>query len=243
MSNPYREAFFTLHRDLPREGPGETADITWAAGVAGTPRTGRICDAACGPGADIAALRRVAPDGQVAALDKYPHFTAQAQALHGGDPVVTITTGNMGQITGPFDLIWCAGALYFLGITAGLKTWRAALAPGGAVAFSEPCWFTDARPQQAADLWAEEYPAMTDAAGIDAQVQAAGYTTLGTRKLSAAAWENYYGPMDKRIAALSPGNTPELQQVLAEARREADVWRAHPESFGYLLSVVRPDGI
>lgn len=242
MNDAYREAFFTLHRDLPREGPGEPADVAWAAGIAKTPRSARICDAACGPGADIAALRRAAPDGQVIAMDKHAHFIDQAREMHGQDPAVTPQVGDMGQITGPFDLIWCAGALYFLGITAGLKTWRATLAAGGAVAFTEPCWFTDARPPEAVELWAGEYPAMTDIAGVDAQV-AAGYITLGTRTLSAGAWEDYYRPLDKRVAALSPGDTPEMRQVLAEARREADVWRAHPKSFGYLLSVVRPDGI
>ena len=44
---------------------------------------------------------------------------------------------------GPFDLIWCAGAVYFEGITECLQAWAPALKPGGAVAFSEVCWFTD----------------------------------------------------------------------------------------------------
>ena len=219
MTDASWTAFFELHRDLPREGPGTPEDVAWAAAIAGLSGTARICDAACGPGADIAALRQAAPGGHVTALDKYPHFVAQAKALHGADPAVDVQVGDMAEIRGPFELIWCAGALYFLGITEGLKTWRAALTPGGVVAFSEPCWFTDDRPQ------------------------AAEYTTLATRKLSAAAWENYYGPMDKRIALLSPGDTPELRRVRAEARREADGWRAHQDSFGYLLSVVRPDGV
>lgn len=241
MSDAYWDAFFTLHRDLPREGPGEPADVAWAAALAKTPAAGRICDAACGPGADIAALRAAAPDGHVTALDKVAHFVDQARVLHGQDQAVTLSVGDMAQLTGPFDLIWCAGALYFLGITEGLKTWRTALAPGGAVAFSEPCWFTEDRPQAAADLWNNDYPAMTDAAGIDDHVRAAGYRTLGTRKLSTTAWENYYGPLDARLAKRAPGDSAEMQQVRAEAKREAEIWRAHRDSFGYLLSVVVPD--
>jgi hypothetical protein len=31
------EAFFTLHAELPREGPGETADVAWAAEHGGNP--------------------------------------------------------------------------------------------------------------------------------------------------------------------------------------------------------------
>lgn len=242
MSDAYWDAFFILHRDLPREGPGEPADVSWAAQVAATPKNARICDAACGPGADIAVLRAAAPEGHVTGLDKYPHFIEQARVTYGDDPAITLRADDMASLKGPFDLIWCAGALYFLGVTEGLKTWRSALAPGGAVAFSEPCWFSDARPTEAAKMWAD-YPAMTDAQGIDARVRAAGYTTLATRKVSAIGWENYYGPLDQRVATLSPDDHPALRQVLAEARLEADVWRAHQDSFGYLLCVVRPDGV
>lgn len=240
MSDAYWEAFFQLHRDLPREGPGEDADVAWAAEVAGIKRTARICDAACGPGADIAALRRAAAQGHVTAMDTTAHFVDQARARYGGDAAVDLSVGSMAEITGPFDLIWCAGALYFLGVTEGLKTWAPALAPGGAVAFSEPCWFTEDRPPEAVALWQQEYPPMTDATGIAEQVGAAGYTTLATRKLSAAAWEDYFGPLDARIAALAPGAEGAVAQVLEESRREAAVWRAHQDSFGYLLSVVRP---
>jgi|GEM_PF-4683729 len=51
-------AFFTVHRDLDREGPGEAADVHWALDVAGTPEDARILDAACGPGADMVTLAK-----------------------------------------------------------------------------------------------------------------------------------------------------------------------------------------
>ncbi len=35
MSFDVTHPFFQLHRDLPREGPGEPTDISWAADVAG----------------------------------------------------------------------------------------------------------------------------------------------------------------------------------------------------------------
>lgn len=239
MSTPYLDAFFDLHRGLPREGPGEEADVAWAANTAQLRLEALICDAACGPGADIAALRRAAPQGRVTAMDKIAHFVAEAKARHGDDPSVDLRVGDMMALDGPFDLIWCAGALYFVGITEGLKRWRTALAPGGVVAFSEVCWFSADRPAEAVSLWSD-YPAMTDAEGIADHVAAAGYTTIATRKLSDEAWEGYYRPLDQRIAALAPTATGALVDVLAEARREAEVWRAHRGSFGYLLSVVRP---
>ncbi|WP_300030985.1 trans-aconitate 2-methyltransferase [uncultured Roseobacter sp.] len=239
MNDAYRAAFFQLHRDLPREGPGEPADVTWATERAGTPRDARICDAACGPGADIAALLTASPQGHVTALDQVDAFAAQAQARHGNDPRATVSTGDMMEITGPFDLIWCAGAVYFPGVRTALETWRKALAPGGAVAFSQVCWFTDAPSGAARDGWAE-YADMTDEAGVLAQIDAAGCDVLGTRRLSDAAWEAYYTPLDARIQTLSRGASGALKDVLDEARAEAALWREHRAEFGYLLCVVRP---
>ena len=42
------EAFFTVHRGLPREGPGTAEDVAWACGLAGLPEGAVICDAVCG---------------------------------------------------------------------------------------------------------------------------------------------------------------------------------------------------
>lgn len=233
------EAFFTLHRDLPREGPGEPADIAWAARLAGLAQEAEIADIACGPGADIAALLKAAPNGHVTALDKNAHFIDAARANWRDDPRVMILKADMERIKNTYDLIWCAGAVYFLGVTEALSLWRKSLKPGGIVAFSEPCWFKETRTPRAENNWSE-YPAMTDAAGIAERVAAAGYEVLGTRALSDAAWEAYYTPLDARIAALETGANAELSQVLAEAKEEAACWRAHRDEFGYLLTVARP---
>jgi trans-aconitate methyltransferase len=74
------DAFFTLHRDLPREGPGDPADVAWAAKVAGTPHNAAMADIGCGPGADIASLLAAAPEGHVTALDKMPQFVEATRA-------------------------------------------------------------------------------------------------------------------------------------------------------------------
>ena len=234
-----QDAFFTLHRDLPREGPGEGADVAWAAHVAGVAVTARMADVACGPGGDIAALLGMAPDGHLTALDKTPHFVQAARADWGHDPRVTVLKADMASIANTYDFIWCAGAVYFLGVTQALTRWRKSLAPGGVIAFSEACWLSDTRSERAQRLW-DDYPAMTDAAGIAAHVADAGYEVLDTRVLSAAAWEAYYTPMDARIAALRPDADAALTAVLDEAEEEAACWRAHRDEFGYLLSVVRP---
>ena len=239
MSDWPEDAFFTLHADLPREGPGETADVAWAAGLAGMRPDARILDAASGPGGDIGALLRAAPQGHVTAIDLHAPFIEAARARWGADARVTLLTGDMTAPEGPFDFIWCAGAVYFLGIEAALSVWRPRLAPGGAIAFSEPCLFTGTPSEGAIAFW-EGYARLTDAAGIAAQVQAAGFETVATRIVGDIGWESYFRPMEARIARLRPGADAALSLVLDMAEAEIAGWRAHKAETGYLLSVVRP---
>ncbi|MBM9593063.1 class I SAM-dependent methyltransferase [Roseitranquillus sediminis] len=231
------DAFFMIHDGLPREGPGEAADVAWAVDAAGTPAGARICDAGCGPGGDLEALLTAVPEGHVTAVDLHPDFV-EAVAARRLDRV-DARQGDMAQLSGPYDLIWSAGALYFLDVTDGLVAWRDALAEGGAVAFSQLCYLVPNPPDEVRTFW-QRYPAMTDVAGVAGQVEAAGYETLATRVLSDAAWEAYYRPLEEQIAALRPGASAELAAVLDEEAVEIDLWRRHRRSFGYLLSVVRP---
>lgn len=237
----HKDAFFTLHRDLPREGPGTAEDVRWAVDLAGTHGEARVCDAACGPGADTEALAALLPDAWIDALDLHAPFVeaTSARCARFG-PRVKAWTGSMAELAGPYDLIWCAGAVYFLGVTEALSAWKSALTRAGRVAFSEPVLIGEDQPQAVQDFWAE-YPAITDEAGILARVKAAGYRVLGTRPILGAAWESYYAPMEARIADLRQGeHGPELAAVLDEGAREAAQWRAAPDRIAYLLVVAEP---
>ena len=234
------DAFFQLHADLPREGPGEAADVAWAAKLAGLNPEARVLDAASGPGGDIGALLHAAPQGHVTAVDLHRPFMDAARTRWGKDGRVTLITGHMLAPEGPFDLIWCAGAVYFLGIGTALSGWRSRLAPGGSIAFSEPCYFTEAPSDGARTLWEGEGVTVATEAGVADQIKAAGYGILGQRRLSDLAWENYYRPLEVRIAQLRPGADDRLAKVLDENEAEIATWRAHKQETGYLLSVVRP---
>jgi len=125
------DPFFTLHADMPREGPGDRESLDWAMGVANLPRDAEILDAGCGPGADIEGLLAHAPRGHVTAVDLHPDFIGQVRAGWGDDPRVTAEVADMRAHEGPFDLVWSAGALYFLGITRGGGLLRTGLAGRG----------------------------------------------------------------------------------------------------------------
>jgi SAM-dependent methyltransferase len=229
------EAFWTLHNGLPRQGPGLPSDVAWAASVADIPPDARICDAGCGPGADFEALLEAAPEGHVTGVETHADFveTAIARQLDRVD----VRQGDMADITGPYDFIWSAGALYFLGVVEGLGAWRKALAPGGAIAFSELCWLVPTPPEAARTFW-RRYPPMTGLAGLATRIGEAGYRTVDSRVLSDHAWESYFGPMEARLSALREGDA---NPVWDEAAEEIAMWREHRRSFGYVLSVVRPE--
>ncbi len=234
------DAFLTLYTDLAREGPGAPADLGWALSVAATPGRARICDAGCGSGADSFTLAKERPEARIDAVDRAAHFVAAARArLAPFAPRVQVHQGDMAQLAGPYDLIWCAGALYFLGVTEGLRAWRGALAPGGAVAFSEPCLL--ARPSAAARAFWAAYPQITDMAGVRARATRAGYRVLGENLQIGAAWEAYYLPMERRIARLHPGATGALAAALDTAEAEIARWRAAPSEIAYALLVVAPE--
>jgi SAM-dependent methyltransferase len=233
------EAFFTLHSDVPREGPGDAASLAWAMGLAGVGRTARILDAGAGPGADVADLLAAAPEGHVTAIEAHAPFVARIQQAWEGDPRVTARKGDMRDPGGRFDFIWCAGALYFLGITEGLTAWRDALAPGGAVAFSELTLFTDDPAPEVLAL-RDDYPAFAGFDMLKTRIDAAGYELLGLEKLGDAAWEAYFGPLEARVALLRPGADEEMSMVLSQQEAEIALWRRYRDQFGYALAVVRP---
>ena len=230
--------FFILHNDLPREGPGDRSDLDWALGHVGLAPDATILDAACGPGADIEGLLAHAPDGHVTAFDKHAAFVEQARARYPGEPRLTVRSGDMtGDLGGPYDLIWCAGALYFMGVEPGLAAFAKALKPDGHVIFSEPMFFTDTPSEAAVAFW-EGYETGTEARIRDA-IARAGFETIAVRPVSEKGWENYYQPLEERIETLRSGADANLTQVLDENAKEAADWRALRHETGYGLFVIR----
>ena len=153
---------------------------------------------------------------------------------------MTAEVADFTGLPGPYDLIWSAGAAYDPGLGRALAAFRGALGPAGCIAFSHLCWRTGPRPDAAVAFWAAEFPAMTDRAGAEAEVAAAGLRILDAFWLPPAAWAAYYLPMEARLDALTAGADAEMAAVIAAHRAEIAIWRAHGDSYGYRLMVVAP---
>ncbi|MGR3511864.1 MAG: class I SAM-dependent methyltransferase [Paracoccaceae bacterium] len=235
------DAFFTVHRALHREGPGEAADVHWALDVARTPESARILDAACGPGADTVTLAEARPSADILAVEITPHFVEEARArFKRFVSRVRVAEQSYLDLDGTFDLIWCAGAVYFHGIETVLNAWSPHLAPGGAVAFSEPAWMIDPPSDAARAFWGGEYEPQT-LDGVKAQISAAGWGILDQRWIVDAPWAAYYGPMSARLDMLEETEqAPDVTAAIANARDEIAKWQAAREEIAYSLFVVRP---
>lgn len=235
------DAFFTVHSDLPREGPGEPADVYWALKAAEVSGAISVLDAGAGPGADTVTLAQALPDAQITSVEKHPGFVAQARSrLEQFGSRVAVVEGDMAELEGRYDFIWCAGALYFLGVTEGLSLWRSALTKKGVVAFSEPVLLNGSLTGSAKEFW-NEYPAITDETGIIQRINSAGYRVIDKRVIVGEPWRAYYDPLKERIAALRDTDpSPNLVRALDENAREIALWEAAPEQIAYMLFVVRP---
>jgi len=100
-------AFFELHKDLPREGPGDLESLNWAFSNIDLAQSAVILDAACGPGADIEGLLGQVPLGRVVGLDKHQPFVDVATSKFANHDRVQIVPGDMATPPGgPYDAIW-----------------------------------------------------------------------------------------------------------------------------------------
>lgn len=253
FSDPHQRAvFFDVHSDLPREGPGDEASLRRALGFVGDlPPQPRVLDIACGPGGQTLDLAQALPNAEITAFDLHAPFVARlktrAQDL-GLERRIHAHVADMTAIPmefGTFDLIWCEGAAYNMGVPEALKAWHGLLNPGGKIAFSEAVWLRNDAPPELQKFWKDEYPAMQTVDGCRQWVVDAGYTVLGEFVLPDAAWwTHYYTPMEKRVGMLleTYKDDPVGLSVVRECADEIEFHRTYGSYYGYTFIVATPAG-
>ncbi len=239
------EVFWALHSGLPREGVGSDATtrtlLDLAAPLTPSPRA---LDVGCGPGR--ASLVLAGAGARVTAVDLHEPFLHRTRAAAAGAGLrVAVERASMTALPHPddtFDLLWCEGAAYLMGVDRALRAWRRLLRPDGALVLTDAVWTTADPSGEARAFWAQ-YPDMRDEAALVTGARAAGYDVLATHLLPDADWtDEYHRPLAAAIEAVVeglPDPDPATAEVLAEARREIDVRQAHRTEFGYLALVLR----
>jgi len=250
LSDPAKaEVFFDIHRDLPREGPGSRSCTRRALELASPlPRPLRVLDIGCGPGMQTLDLALLLPRATITAVDLHAGFVEETRRRvqdNGFADRVKVQQADMTALpfaAGSFDLIWCEGAAYIMGVTEALQRWAPLLRSSyGRIAFTEMAWLRDDVPSSLRKGWERDYPAMTDVAGCRARIEQAGLDILGDFVLPESAWWNdYYGPLEARLDQLEPkyaGNAV-AAPILAMHRDELAMFREFSSYYGYVFFVL-----
>jgi ubiquinone/menaquinone biosynthesis C-methylase UbiE len=243
------DAFWAIHSDLPREGPGDNASTARAlSAMTELPPAPAILDIACGPGMQTLEVARRS-GGRVTAIDLHTPYLeearrrAEAARLADRIAVVRASMTALPFADGAFDALWCEGAIYFMGLAEGLTAWKRLLKPGGYVALTEPVLFQtpEETPREVIAFW-EEYPVITTTDGILKRAASAGYRIVDHFPLPASAWlEGYLDPIEAKLPALraAHGDDPSYARRISEAQTDIDIYRRYADRSGYLFVVLR----
>ena len=239
----------SVHNGLPRQGPGNLASTRQALElIDGLPDTPMVLDVGCGPGMQTLDLAGLLPTARIQAVDALEPFLDQGRQRAqeaGCAERVQFRIGDMRALdfeAAQFDLLWCEGAAYIMGISEALEAWRHLLKPGAALAFTECVWLTDDPPQTLYDWWRDGYPGMGNVQVCLDKVADAGYELIGHFVLPEVAWwDDYYKPMEARIATLriELEDDKAALDALEEHQREIDYYRRWSAHYGYLFVVCR----
>jgi SAM-dependent methyltransferase len=251
MQDPIIDALIRIHEGIPRKGPGsdQLARSIIQRFACHVPADPRMADLGCGNGHSAFLLTELL-GGHVTAVDFAPAFIDELRRRLEGHPragSITPVTGDMlepGLVAGSCHLVWSEGAAFAVGIDNALRTWKPLLSPGGILVYSECCWFTPEPSPEVAAFWEKNYPDIRSVGENITRAEGLGYRFLAAEALPREAWwTSYFDPLGARLdemeAEVEPGSV--LQQVISDARWEADLFRRHGDEYGYAFFVLKAD--
>ncbi len=240
--------FFEIHRDLPREGPGDSASTKRAFAL--LPDLGAdplILDVGCGPGMQTVDLATLS-GGRIVAVDNHLPFLLQLReraAAAGLTERIRAVAGDMNALPfrdGTFPLIWAEGSVFVIGLEKALSAWRPLLGEPGCIALTDVAWLRSDPPEEARRFWGEEYPAIAETGALIAMIRRAGYRLIDHFTLPESAWwDHHYAPLAKRLPALREkhAHDPRALAVVQSHEREIDIYRRYSDSYGYVFFVMQ----
>ena len=242
------DIFFEIHKDLPREGPGDSAMTAQAYHLMNQlPDNPHILDVGCGPGQQTLDLASLS-SGQIDAVDMHQPFLDQldrraskaglSERIH--THKMSMDALDFAEET--FDIIWSEGAIYIKGFENGLRYWRKFLKPGGYIAVTEVSWIKNDPPQEVEDFWNASYPDMLAVEDNLNIITNLGYHLVDHFVLPDFCWtENYFKPLAKRIARLREKykHNPEVQAMLDSEEWEMEIFNKYSRWYGYVFYIMQ----
>lgn len=237
----YMAAFMGVFSGLDYWGPGST-QITEQVLASLPIRPRSILEVGCGNGVATLVLAKQS-SARITALDTdegaLERLRARATAAHLVDRIDTLCLdmAKLPELSASFDVIWAEGSAYIIRVERALKDWRSLLEPGGVLVFSDLVWRTEAPPDDLRSYWASEYPAMTRVPVRLAQARRAGFRVLGHFDMGREAMDNYFRPLEARVAEMK--RRLEGTRVLDDLRAELAAYHTCDGIVSYEMFVLQ----
>ncbi|WP_375748855.1 MerR family transcriptional regulator [Vibrio sp. HN007] len=237
----YMNDFNLIFSELECWGPGSEADTLKALQmVPNNPQS--ILEIGCGQGSATQVLtahistKITAVDNEESAL-RFLENKLDGLGLSGNLDTVCADMHKLPFEPDSFDLIWCEGSAYIMGVSKALKTWRPLLKEDGVLVFSDAVWSTDTPSEEALNFWQKEYPDITSVDARLKQAEEAGFELVDMFTLDRSSWLNYYSPLENRVKELES----ELvgSRALSEIKRELEIFQKYADEFDYQMFVLK----
>jgi cyclopropane fatty-acyl-phospholipid synthase-like methyltransferase len=215
-----------------------------------TPEKPEILELGCGSGGASIPLAQIS-GGIVTATEIYQPFLdvliKRAKTAKVEDRIIAAVMDMAHVESEPecFDLIWCEGAAYIMGVDKALPYWKQYLKPGGYLVFSDAVWLShetrDNAPEDLKTFWAEGYPVMRTAEENVAAAESFGYKSLGHFTIDHQCWVDFYNDVESRINEVEPifGSDPDGRAIIDMTKKEIALFRAHPKTYGYEMHILK----
>ena len=234
--------------NVERQGPGSPeATLKALSFIDNLNNESSIIDIGCGTGGQTITLAQNSP-GKITGIDLFPAFieifNSNAEKLNLQDRVKGIA-GSMENLPfneNEFDLIWSEGAIYNIGFERGVNEWKKFLKPGGYLAVTEACWFTESRPEEIDGYWQAAYPEIDTISNKVNIMQKAGYVPVAVFTLHENCWlENYYdrqSVIQEEFLKKHAGNQ-NAENLVDEMKHEVEMYKKYKEFYGYAFFIGR----
>jgi ubiquinone/menaquinone biosynthesis C-methylase UbiE len=239
--------FFEVHRDLPREGPGDNESTKKAyLMLRNLPEKPRILDIGCGPGMQTVTLAKLS-NGEICAVDNHQPFLEQLKKNvedEGVSEKITAVNGDMTALDyedGSFDLIWCEGAIFIIGFEKGLHEWKRLLTDKGYLVVSEFCWLKPNPPEKVRKFVECYAGAKTINENLET-IKNTGYRVISHFVLPTKSWwTHYYTPIEAKLPSMKRKykNDEEALHILAAAELEIKMFRKYSQYYGYVFYLMQ----
>lgn len=240
--------FFEIHKDIPREGPGDNESTKRALSyLKNLPDNLLVLDIGCGPGMQTIEIAKNI-QGKIIALDNHPQFLDELQSRAQKEQLTHKIEPKIGDMfdlrfdNEYFDLIWSEGAIYLIGFERGLKEWKKYLKIGGYLVVSEISWLKETIPDELLKFWSDSYPDIQSVAENLSIIEKSGYKVIGHFTLPESAWfDDYYIHLEERIQKLQKkylGDRNALE-ILNSEKYEIELFKEYSDYYGYEFYIMQ----